>query len=72
MATQNRNSRVERLARLEETTKSIDDRLECVERKLDEVRMKIAHWSGQFAVISAVTAAITAGIVSLIVWIIVH
>lgn len=61
----------ERLASIETNFKHIDERLDCVEEKLDAVRIQIANWSGRFAIISAITGSVTAGIVSLVVWLLV-
>jgi tetrahydromethanopterin S-methyltransferase subunit G len=62
----------ERVTTLEANYKHIDERLDCIEVKLDKVRTQIAQWKGSFGVVSLIGGLIGGGVVTLVVWLITH
>ena len=60
----------ERVAALEVNYDHIDERLECIEKKLDTVRTQIATWKGSFGIIAALSGILGGGIFTLAVWLI--
>ena len=60
----------ERVKALEVSYDHIDERLECIEKKLDTVRTQIATWKGSFGIIAALSGILGGGIVTLVVWLI--
>lgn len=60
----------ERVTALEVNYEHIDERLECIEKKLDTVRTQIATWKGSFGIIAALGGILGGGVISLVVWLI--
>lgn len=60
----------ERVTALEVSYNHIDERLECIEKKLDTVRTQIATWKGGFGIIAALSGILGGGVFTLVVWLI--
>jgi len=60
----------ERVATLETSYDHIDERLGCIEEKLDKVRTQIAFWKGGFGIIATLGGIIGGGIITLVLWLI--
>lgn len=60
----------ERMSAVEIHYKHLDERLDCIEHKLDKVRDQIAQWKGSFSLIATLGGLLGGGIVSIIVWLI--
>lgn len=71
MAGNNKIKLHERLAKLEESQIYQEKKLDCIEKKLDSVRLTIENWRGRFGLISAIIGLLSGGVVSLILKIII-
>jgi len=71
----NKNNQIkihERLTALETNDKDQNIKLDCIEKKLDDVRLTIEKWKGTFGLISSIGGLVGGAIITIIIKLLFH